>query len=274
MPKFDRHQPEIVVFCLVLGVLRGLCVPLVIICLLPLSAHHMVDLLAGAGVISTGVKQSDYSTGVGTITAQTAGAVKMRETVLLGMRYSHYSPMGFGYFYLGGELQGMFSRPEVSGDWKFTQYDSKDKITGETLQPMTASSAPSVNSVRGLFHLGVNIPTGSWLAIELGLLAGVGGSDAKYVVQSPYSQSLANGYSSGISGAGVQGAFRFGLQLFPRSPVAVSLEYRLIADGFGGLLTLFPFLQSNSTIVGSTGHVFLASVGYRFGFGAPVVPVQ
>lgn len=242
--------------------------------LAPVGAHHVVDLLAGSGLVSTAVKQSDYLSGTGSITAQTAGSVRMRETMLLGVRYSHYSSTGFGYFYLGGELQGMFSRPQISGDWKFTQYDSKDKITGETLQPLTSASAPSVNSVRGLFHLGVNIPTGPWLAIELGLMVGLGGSDARYVVQSPYSQSWANGYSEGISGIGVQGAFRFGLQLLPQSPVAVSLEYRLVADGFGSIFSLFPFVQSNSTLVGQTGHVFLVSVGYRFGLDTPAPRAQ
>ena len=231
----------------------------------PLAAHHALDLLAGAGAISTGVKQVDYTSGSGTITAQNAAPIYMRETLFLGLRYSHYTPVNFGYFYLGGEVHGMFARPSVGGDWRFTQYDSKDKITGESLQSMTSASSPSFNSVRGLFHLGLNIPTGSWLAVELGVMAGVGGSEAKYVVQSPYSQLLANGFSSGISGFGVQGAFRFALQLMPQSPVAVSLEYRLVADGFGNLLSLFPFAQSSSTIVGSTGHLFLASVGYRFG---------
>ena len=239
-----------------------------------LSAYHVLDALAGTGALVTGIKQSDYSSGVGTITAQTAGAVNMRETLLFGLRYSHYAPVRFGFFYLGGEVHGMFARPVIAGSWKFTQYDTKDKVTGETLQPMTSASAPAVNSVRGLFHLGVNIPTGSWLAVELGLLAGVGGSDANYVIQSPYSQFLANGNSSGMSGVGVQGGFRFGLQLLPQDPVVVSLEYRLIADGFGSLFSLFPFVQSNSTLVGTTGHLFLASVGYRFGFQAPVDPTR
>lgn len=231
----------------------------------PIAAHHVVDLLAGAGAISSGVKQADYVSGTGTITAQNTAPIYMRETLFLGLRYSHYTPVNFGYFYLGGELHGMFARPAVGGDWRFTQYDSKDKVTGESLQSMTSASAPSFNSVRGLFHLGLNIPTGSWLAVELGVMAGIGGSEAKYVVQSPYSQFLANGSSSGFSGIGLQGAFRFALQFMPQSSVAVSVEYRLVADGFGNLLSLFPFVQSNSTLVGSTGHLFLVSVGYRFG---------
>lgn len=231
----------------------------------PLAAHHALDLLAGSGAISTGIKQADYTSGTGTITAQNATPIYMRETLFLGLRYSHYTPINFGYFYLGGEVHGMFARPSVGGDWRFTQYDSKDKITGESLQSMTSASSPSFNSVRGLFHLGLNIPTGSWLAVELGVMAGVGGSEAKYVVQSPYSQFLANGSSSGFSGIGAHGALRFALQFLPQSAVAVSVEYRLIADGFGNLLSLFPFAQSSSTIMGSTGHLFLASVGYRFG---------
>ena len=77
--------------------LRGLAFVLVVASLKPLAAHHAVDLLAGAGILSTAVKQSDYSSGVGTITAQTAGTVKMSETLLLGLRYSHYTPTGFGF---------------------------------------------------------------------------------------------------------------------------------------------------------------------------------
>lgn len=237
-------------------------------------SYHLLDVLGGTGALTTNVMQQDYASGSGKIKAETVDRVVMRETTLIGLRYSHYSPTSFGFFYLGGEVHGMFARPSVGGDWRFSQYDSKDKLTGESFQSLTSTSAPGFNSLRSIFHLGVNFPTGQWLAIELGVLVGVGGSEAKYVIQSPYSQSLANGYSAGFSGIGVQGAFRFGLQLFLQGSIALCLEYRLIADGFGGLLSIIPGLQSNTTLVGSTGHLFLASVGYRFGFSeaSPVSP--
>lgn len=103
----------------------------------------------GTGIVSTNLAQRDYSSGVGAVTAQTAGAVRMRETVLSGLRYSHYSAASFGYFYPGGEVQGMFTRPEIAGDWRFTPYDYRNKATGETLQLITWVSAPAVHSVRG-----------------------------------------------------------------------------------------------------------------------------
>lgn len=238
---------------------------LVFIVVAPVSAYHAFDVLGGTGMVSTNVMQRDYDSVAGTTKAETASRVAMREAIILGIRYSNYTPMGLGAFLLGAELNGMFARPSVSGDWKFTQYDSKSTVTSEALQAITPANAPSFNSVRGIFHIGLNIPTGSVLALEFGVMMGLGGSEAKYSYQSPYRLPLSTGASSGTSGIGVQGGLRFAAQLFPQSPLVVSFEYRLIADGFGSFLSFMPFIQSNSSLVSSTGHLFLLSVGYRFG---------
>lgn len=76
-----------------------------------LGAFHVVDVLAGTGVVSSSVTQRDSFSGTGAIKAETANRVSMRETIVLGLRYSNYSPVSFAHFVIGAELNGMFGRP-------------------------------------------------------------------------------------------------------------------------------------------------------------------
>ena len=241
---------------------------------LPVYSHHVVDVLGGTGPVWGFAKQTEYASGDGTAKAKLDDTLYMRETLFLAARYSNYSGLGSGFFLWGAEVGAMMNRPTVSGNWVYTRADKDEKITSETTQAVTQNSAPGLNTGRVSFHLGYNAPFNQYLAAEFGVVVGVGFGQGKYSYQSPYSTSLSTGVSNGSSGPAVNAALRFALQLFPKSPVAVGLEYRLQAEAFGSFFALFPFVQSSTALGTTTGHLFLISVGYRFGLGAenPGVP--
>lgn len=230
-----------------------------------LTAHGVMEVVGGPGVLSTNVKHKNFDSVAGSTKAETMNALAMTPAIQVGLRILSYSEAGPGQFIIGGELNGLFARPSGSSDWRFSQYDSKDKLTAETIQASSSANTPSFNSVRGLFHLGYSVPAAHWIAIDIGAMVGLGMSEAKYVFQSPYTLPLSNGKSDGASGIGVQAGLRVALQFFPQRAVALGLEYRLMADAFGSFFSFMPFIQSNSEVVTTTGHQFLLSAGFRFG---------
>ncbi len=233
----------------------------------PLFSFHVVDAIGGSGFSWAGFSRQSYLIGAGTTKFETPETIYLRENVFMGLRYSNYRPKADGFFIIGGEISGTIGQAAADSTWKYTKWDADKKITAQNAVAAAESNSPSLQVIRGSFHLGWHMPVSSSFGYEMGFVAGLSGGKAKYTVASG-GESV-----SDTSGVGFHAMLRFGLQYLPMETMRIMLEYRGMAEFFGGF-SFFPGLTSGTNIATLTGHTFSLSIGYRFGSGTqlPVVP--
>lgn len=239
---------------------------LVFFLLKPLLAHSRFDLAAGSGFLWAGVSQSSTFLS-DTVERKTTENILMRETAFLALRYSSYEPKDDGFWVIGMEVSGTLAHPTISGRQKFVNKDSSGKQIADYTENLTVASAPAFNSLRGSMHLGYYWPLTENLGTEWGILAGVSAGTAKSDYQ--YSFSGSSGGGTGPAGIGVHIALRGLLTYYVAKSVALSLEYRLMAEVFGSF-TFLPILFTSSSLLDNSGHLFLLSVGYHYGTDSAV----
>jgi len=228
------------------------------------QAYHMLDVLGGSGFVWTNYSSESSVLSSDKVTASTVDGIFMRESIFLGMRYSNYSPVADGFFVFGFEGTGTMARPTIDGKIKYTLKNSSGSTKGSYEQNVDSASAPAFSSLRGSVHLGLNMPVSNSFSYEFGILGGLstGTGKASY----SYNFSGAGGSSSGgPSGLGLHAALRLALQFIPTAAVVISTEYRIFGEFFGSYAWI-PGLMSSGSYLSNSGHLFLLSVGYRFGF--------
>ncbi|MFO1470542.1 MAG: hypothetical protein U1F27_05825 [Turneriella sp.] len=236
--------------------------PILCFLLFAQAAHatQVIDVLGGSGLAWS--SWSDTSTIAGDIyKASTVGSVPMRETYFAGLRYSGYSGKDAGGLVAGVEFSTTQTFPFREGEWQYRHNDSNGNAKYASTQPATWQSVPSMKVVRFSGHIGFQVPVDNYLAAELGVLGGLGIANGEYRAQYPDNAN----YAEGFGGIGLHIALRAALQFFPQSRLALGVEYRLMAEGFVSASGIFPWLYTNSSSMNLTGHMFLLTLGYRFG---------
>lgn len=183
----------------------------------------------------------------------------MRETYFGGLRYNNTGSKEGGLV-AGVETTATVTSPLREGDWQYRHNDSNGNAKYISKQQATWDSVPSMQVLRFSGHLGFNIPLDTFFAVEFGVLGGLGIAKAKYRAQYPDNSNAEEDFG----GIGLNVALRAALQFFPQSGLALGIEYRLMAEGFVSAFGL-PFLYTSSSSMNLTGHMFLLSLGYRFG---------
>jgi len=192
----------------------------------------------------------------------------MRETIFLALRYSSYEPKENAYVVIGFEGSTTLARPTIRGQQTFTQKNSSGQRGATYTEDLTQASAPSFSIVRGSMHVALMWPLGEHFAVECGVLAGLSAGMSKTDYSYNFAGTSTAGGGNGLSGLGAHIAFRTLLTYYLGQSVALSLEYRMMGEIIGSILPI-PFLGSSSSVLDNSGHLFLASIGYRFG-KAPV----
>ena len=233
----------------------------------PLFSFHVFDAIGGSGFSWAGINTQSYLIGAGTTKFETPETLYLRENIFLGLRYSHYGAKADGFFILGGEVTGTMGQARADSNWKYTKWNTDDKITAQKGIAPTPENAPSLQVIRGSFHLGWHMPVSSSFGYEMGFAVGLTGGKARYAVVS------GSETTSDTGGIGFHAMLRIGLQYLPAPFIRLMLEYRGMAEFFGSF-SFFPGLTSSSDVATLTGHTFTMSVGYRFGSGTalPIVP--
>lgn len=186
----------------------------------------------------------------------------MREAYFGGLRLTTFEAKSESYMILGLEVTGSVHRPVVQGSWRYTHNDSDGKAKYQSDQAATGISVPTVSSLRGSGHIGIRIPMNASLSVELGIVGGLGIGNAKYAVS--YPDTPRNG-TSDFGGLGVHAALRGAFKICTSTGAVLGLEYRLFGEAMGSIGGLFPGLYTTSSSVSTSAHLFLFSIGYRFG---------
>lgn len=232
-----------------------------------LHSYHMVDVLGGTGFVWANFAGESAIFSTDKVETSTVDGVPMRKTIFFGIRYNNYMNLSGDIYILGVEVGATLAGATTNGKIKQNLVNSNGASKGSYVTDLDAAAAPDFNSYRALFHLSRNEPIFDRFAFEFGVFAGpvIGRANTSY----QYSFSGTSGGSSGgPSGFGLHGGLRFGFQILPITAAAITIEYRLYGEFFGSYAWI-PGLMSSGSYLTNTGHMFLLSVGYRFGLEAP-----